>query len=148
MKNSNISAFGGGRGWMEGATHNSLQNCILTIKKISEMHKNKMETQTLLSSETLCGLIWSLNHSPVQQNSLKDNHSGQCASACLHAHLDEPLQQSELLWTSVLNRCAPTTRLGKDTFIALFQLCFPSCLHMSEIKCHLQKGKKRGQKPI
>lgn len=69
----------------------------LNKKKIHEMHKNKMETLTLPSSELLCGLIWSLNHSPIQQDSLRVSPSAQWALACLHAHLDEPLQQSEFL---------------------------------------------------
>lgn len=70
-----------------------------------------METLILLSSQTLYGLIWPLNHSPIQQNSLKDSPSDQWALAWLHAYSGDPLQQSRFLSTSALSGRVPKTGL-------------------------------------
>lgn len=107
-----------------------------------------MERLMLLYSQTLYGLIWPLNHSSIQQNSLKDSPSDQWALVWLCAYLTDPLQQSEFLSTSALRGWVPKTGLLERHLYSSPSSVLSQLAPQWWGQMPFLKREKRGQKPI
>ena len=96
----------------------------------------------------LYGLIWPLNHSPVQQNSHKDSPSDQWALAWLHPHSGDPLRQRELLSTSGLSGWVPKTGLLERNLYSSPSFLLSQLVPQQWGQMPFVKREKTGKKPI